>query len=89
MAAGSVADDDSSDDSSPDDLFSALDASAHDHADHVVVDEDGMMTIQFSIEDIAALPVVDFTMKANPCGCVGLCEHIIDMDGFEDDLDFA
>jgi hypothetical protein len=31
------------------------------------------------------LPRIDFTAIANPCGCVGLCGHIIDMDGIEPD----
>lgn len=26
------------------------------------------------------LPQIDFTQQPNPCGCTGLCEHIIDMD---------
>ncbi len=28
----------------------------------------------------AYLPVIDFTKQPNPCGCVGLCEHIIDQE---------
>jgi len=26
------------------------------------------------------IPVIDFTQQTNPCGCVGLCEHIIEQD---------
>lgn len=33
------------------------------------------------IEDFALLPGIDFTQRPNPCGCVGLCEHIIDREG--------
>lgn len=32
------------------------------------------------------LPQIDFTEQANPCGCVGLCEHIIDMEEETDDF---
>lgn len=33
------------------------------------------------------LPQIDFTQQANPCGCIGLCEHIIDQDdGIDDTL---
>lgn len=46
----------------------------HDHAHGV------------SIEDFALLPGIDFTQQANPCGCVGLCEHIIEQDPCDDDI---
>ncbi len=39
-----------------------------------------------AIAEFALLPEIDFTQKPNPCGCVGLCEHIIDSDECEDSL---
>ncbi len=32
------------------------------------------------------LPSIDFTAEPNPCGCVGLCEHIIDQDNPVEDF---
>lgn len=37
-----------------------------------------------AISEFALLPAIDFTQQPNPCGCVGLCEHIIDSDECED-----
>ncbi|MEM6386558.1 MAG: matrixin family metalloprotease [Pseudomonadota bacterium] len=39
-----------------------------------------------AIEEFALLPGIDFTQKPNPCGCVGLCEHIIDKDDCAEDV---
>ncbi len=34
----------------------------------------------------AYLPMIDFTTQPNPCGCVGLCNHIIEQDEFVEGL---
>lgn len=41
-----------------------------------------------AISEFALLPAIDFTQQPNPCGCVGLCEHIIDSDECEDGFFF-
>lgn len=39
-----------------------------------------------AISEFAFLPAIDFTQQPNPCGCIGLCEHIIDSDECEDGI---
>ncbi|MEO1537115.1 MAG: matrixin family metalloprotease [Pseudomonadota bacterium] len=39
-----------------------------------------------AIAEYALLPEIDFTTRPNPCGCVGLCDHILDQDDCQGDL---
>ncbi len=95
MAAGSVAssragedEDDTSDVSFTEADLAALfisedDSAGHSHADHGC--GDGMHSVM--IDQFALLPSVDFTSQPNPCGCVGLCEHINDQEKPVETLD--
>lgn len=75
MAAGRIADRDDDDEPMPseadlDDLAAifGLDDCGDDCADGHGV----------SIAEFALLPAIDFTTQTNPCGCVGLCSHMMD-----------
>ncbi len=46
----------------------------HDHG----VGEDGMIYHDVHVAEL--LPAIDFTELPNPCGCTGLCEHMVDPD---------
>ncbi|MEO0917572.1 MAG: matrixin family metalloprotease [Pseudomonadota bacterium] len=39
-----------------------------------------------AISEFELLPGIDFTQMPNPCGCIGLCEHIIDPDECQDSV---
>lgn len=79
MAAASVYDDtdegeDASDSTDPDDLL-VLGAQDCVHGYYV----DGETAAAY-------LPLIDFTVQPNPCGCVGLCSHIIEQDEVDEGL---
>lgn len=87
LAAGQVAlatdDDEPTDDPDPFSDIPEMNAdelaalfNAHDHCHYI--GEDGMVYHGVSVAGF--LPSVDFTQQPNPCGCMGLCEHILDQD---------
>ncbi|MGR3511156.1 MAG: matrixin family metalloprotease [Paracoccaceae bacterium] len=49
---------------------------SHQHCSDVV--QDGGVYHGVTVAEM--LPGVDFTQQPNPCGCVGLCAHILDVD---------
>lgn len=91
LAAGAVGSNEEDDDETPsvdasDDLID-LTGHSHDHDDCGVLNEDGMaLHPVFVGHEIDFLPTIDFTQQANPCGCVGMCEHIIDTDETDDNV---
>lgn len=92
MAAGRLASGSNSDEANEADLqpdpedFSSEDLAAifgaHHDCFHTVGD-DGMGYHGVTVAGL--MPEVDFTAQPNPCGCIGLCEHIIERDDPVDD----
>ena len=80
MAAGRVTDNEGAED--------ADDSAGHAH-DHLHLNEDGTVSHAVYIADtfLADMPTVNVGQIANPCGCVGMCDHIVN-DGSDevDDL---
>lgn len=79
MAAGRVADNDG-DDNVADDVL----ANAHVHDEHCghFIGEDGGMYAEVymaegAFDEVTGLPLVDMMQRPNPCGCHGVCEHIV------------
>ncbi len=63
----------------PEDLAAIF--NSHQHCTHV--EHDGMVYHGVTVPEM--LPSIDFTQQPNPCGCIGLCSHILDEDEDEDE----
>lgn len=94
LAAGQIAMSSDEDDDLPDiedDPTDLPDLSAEDlaaifnlHEDCWHVEHEGGVYHGVSVPEM--LPMIDFTERPNPCGCVGLCGHILDEDTPEDGI---
>lgn len=79
MAAGRVADDNGDDDPSDEML-----ANVHVHDENCghFIGEDGALYAEVymaegAYDEVTGLPMIDVMARPNPCGCHGVCEHIV------------
>ncbi|MDJ0638101.1 MAG: matrixin family metalloprotease [Paracoccaceae bacterium] len=75
MAAGRVAHDDNDDDEVPGQADALLDQ-FHVHDSGCGHGHEGAHQVYAAETYVEGLPMIDMSDRPNPCGCVGLCEHL-------------